>query len=176
MPLEALFDIKKGTIGAAQAESSGSFPFITSSEEIKFHSQYSFDNEAICIPIVSATGHGHASIKTIHYVSGKFSAATITAVMTRKPGIEIYIPYVYFYLLAHKDELLVPLMRGAANVSLNLNRLGRLHIPVPLNIDEQKAIVDPLINAKKGVLQLKTSLKDAEKKLREKMLDFYEKS
>jgi type I restriction-modification system DNA methylase subunit len=83
--LDELFNIQKGNISAAQAED-GPFPFITSSEETKFHSHYSFDNEAICIPIVSSTGHGHASIKTIHYVSGKFAAATITAAANLNRG------------------------------------------------------------------------------------------
>ena len=133
--LGELFDIQKGNFGAAQADG-GEFPFITTSEELKQHSRWSFDGEAICVPIVSATGHGHASIKRIHYVSGKFAAATITAVMIKKAKAEIYVPYVYYYLLAHKDELLVPLMRGSANVSLSEERLGKLRIPVPANIEE----------------------------------------
>jgi len=37
---------------------------------------------------------------------------------------------IYYYLLAHKDELLVPLMRGATNKSLNIDRLAELKIPI----------------------------------------------
>jgi hypothetical protein len=94
--LDELFDIQKGNFGAAQADG-GEFPFVTTSEELKRHSKWTFDCEAICVPTVSATGHGHASIKRIHYVSGKFSAATITAVMVKKPNLELYVPYVYYY-------------------------------------------------------------------------------
>jgi type I restriction-modification system DNA methylase subunit len=172
-PLDELFNLQKGNISAAKAEN-GSFPFITSSEETKFYSHYSFDNEAICIPLVSSTGHGHASIKTIHYVSGKFAAATITAVMTRKPEVEIYVPYVYFYLLAHKDELLVPLMRGTTNVSLTLDRLSRLRIPVPPDVSKQQAMVQPLVITQQKVAQLKAELKAAEKALTENIAAFCE--
>lgn len=128
--LDEFFNIEKGNVGAASSKP-GNYDFITSAKEQKTHIDWSFEGEAICIPIVSATGHGHASIKHIHYVNGKFEAATIVAVLTLKQGIQIHIPYVYFYLLAHIDELLVPLMRGAANVSLNLTRLGKLRIPIP---------------------------------------------
>jgi type I restriction enzyme M protein len=157
-PLGELFDITKGSAGAAQAED-GPFSFITSSEETKFHSSYSFDGEAICIPLVSSTGHGHASMKTIHYVNGKFEAATIVAVMTPKPGLDLHVPYIYYYLLSHKDELLVPLMRGAANVSLSIERLARLRVPVPQNVEEQKVLVETLENANLDVSRFKLRLK-----------------
>ena len=162
--LDELFDIQKGGVGAAKADG-GDFPFITTSEEPKSHSQWSFDGEAICVPIVSATGHGHASIKRIHYVSGKFAAATITAVMTKKLTVDIYVPYVYYYLSAHKDELLVPLMRGSANVSLSEERLGRLRIPVPPNIEKQKELVHQLVQARNRIESLKIDLSEAGKNL-----------
>lgn len=161
LPLSELFNIQRGTVGAAQAIG-GEYVCVTTSEEHKRHTEWTFEGEAICIPIVSSTGHGHASIKRIQYVSGKFSAATITAVMTKKEGAEVYVPYVYHYLFAHKDELLVPLMRGSANVSLNEERLGKLRIPVPVNIDEQKRIVQGVVNAKQKIESLKSDLIQAE--------------
>lgn len=161
-PLSELFDIQRGTVGAAQAVG-GEYVCITTSEEQKRHTEWTFDAEAICIPIVSSTGHGHASIKRIQYVSGKFSAATITAVMTKKKSAEVYVPYVYHYLFAHKDELLVPLMRGSANVSLNEERLGKLRIPLPVDVEEQKRIVQELVNAKQNIESLRDELSQAEK-------------
>ncbi len=160
-PLSELFDIQRGTVGAAQAIG-GDFVCITTSEEPKRHTEWSFDAEAICIPTVSSTGHGHASIKRIHYVSGKFSAATITAVMTKKADAEIHVPYVFHYLSAHKDELLVPLMRGSANVSLNEDRLGKLRIPVPADIEEQKRVVCEVVAARKRIESLREQLTQAE--------------
>jgi type I restriction enzyme M protein len=156
-----LFDVVKGNAGAAQAED-GPFKFITSAEDPKSHSSYSFDTEAICIPTVSSTGHGHASINTIHYVKGKFEAATITAVLIPKSASKVHVPYVYYYLLAHKDQLLVPLMRGAANVTLGIDRLARLRIPVPHDLAEQKALVGPLEHARERVLRCASELKAAQ--------------
>lgn len=160
-PLSDLFDLYKGTVGASQAVG-GDYVCITTSEEPKRHTEWTFDGEAICIPTVSSTGHGHASIKRIHYVSGQFSAATITVVMIKKSNVELYVPYVYHYLSAHKDELLVPLMRGSANVSLNEGRLGKLRIPVPDSIEEQRRIVDGVVLAKRKVEDLKEELALAE--------------
>jgi type I restriction-modification system DNA methylase subunit len=158
--LDELFDIARGTIGAAQADG-GEFPLITTSEEQKWHSSWTFDSEAICIPTVSSTGHGHASIKRIHYVSGKFSAATITVVLSKKENVDIHVPYVYWYLLAHKDELLVPLMRGSANVSLSDERLGKLRVPVP-GKKQQLALVGDLVKLRQRESEIRNQLKDVE--------------
>jgi len=162
--LSDLFDIQKGKSAASQAEH-GDFPFVTSAENLKRLSTYDFDGEAICIPIVSSTGHGHASIKRIHYVSGQFAAATITAVMMKKakPKAEVYVPYVYYFLLAHKDDLLVPLMRGAANVSLNLDRLGALRIPLPKTLEDQKRRVRILERSAEQLATARAAVEDAEK-------------
>jgi type I restriction-modification system DNA methylase subunit len=170
--LDELFTITKGNVGAAQAQAAGPYPLITSSEDMRYHSQYSFDCEAICIPLVSSTGHGHASIKTIHYLKGRFEAATITAVLIAQQNAEIYVPYVYYYLLVHKDELLVPLMRGAANVSLNIERLGRLRVPVPETIAEQATIVSQLEKLHGDVLQHRFQLKSAQERFSEQLSIF----
>jgi type I restriction-modification system DNA methylase subunit len=160
--LDELFDIYRGTVGAAQADG-GEFPLITTSEEQKWHSSWTFDAEAICIPTVSSTGHGHASIKRIHYVSGKFSAATITLVLCKKSDAEVYVPYVYYYLLAHKDQLLVPLMRGSANVSLSDERLAKLKVPLPSE-EEQRELVRDLVEGKRMEHQLRNELYELDRR------------
>lgn len=170
-PLSDLFEFHRGTVGASQAIG-GDYVCITTSEEPKRHTEWTFDGEAICVPTVSSTGHGHASIKRIHYISGKFSAATITVVMVKKTEIEIYVPYVYHYLSAHKDELLVPLMRGSANVSLNEGRLARLKIPVPESVEEQKRIVNSVVQSKLKVETLKEQLAVAEIDFENKFSEF----
>lgn len=124
-----LFDVEIGNIPAS-TDSVGDFDFITSGEKFKKSNIYNFEGPAIVIPTVSSTGHGHASIKNIHFVEGKFSAATITVVLTPKKGAEIDVRYAYYFLLAHKEEILVPQMRGAANVTLSIERLKRVKIPV----------------------------------------------
>lgn len=169
--ISELFDVQKGSVGAAQA-TGGEFPCVTTSEELRWHSEWYFDSEAICIPTVSSTGHGHASIKRIHYVNGKFSAATITAVLTKKPSAKVYVPYVYYYLLVHKDELLVPLMRGSANVSLNEDRLKKLRIPLPPTVEEQMAAVAEILETKNAIDAMKTELANAEDALKVELVKF----
>jgi type I restriction-modification system DNA methylase subunit len=163
IPLSELFDITRGSVGASNAVG-GDYICVSTSEEMRRHTEWHYDGEAICVPIVSSTGHGHASIKRIQYINGKFSAATITAVLLKKQNVEIFVPYVYYYLSVHKDELLVPLMRGSANVSLNEDRLGKLRIPVPTSIEEQKKIVSGLVNTKDEIEKLKNTISELENK------------
>ena len=49
--------------------------------------------------------------------------------------------YLYIYLSYFKDSVLVPLMRGSANVSLTIKSLGSAEIELPL-IEKQKSIVE----------------------------------
>ncbi len=152
-----LFTIQKGSIGAAQSDG-GEFPFVTSSEDLRRHSTWEFEGEAIGIPLVSSTGHGHASMKKIHYMNCRFAAASIVAVLTKKPGVELSVRFAYFYLLAHKDDILVPLMRGAANVSLSLDRIARVEIPVPESKERQAELIRELTQRFNDVDSLTSAL------------------
>ncbi len=168
--LDELFCIRKGTIGAAQAHD-GAFPFYTSAEEARTHSEFTHCGPAICVPLVSSTGHGHASMKRVHLATGRFAASTITAVMTPYAQTEVYVPYVHYYLMAHKDELLVPLMRGAANVSLSLERLSRLRIPVP-PLAEQHKYVDHLIDLEARIGEIRNEWISAQRAFEEQFRCF----
>ena len=126
-----VFNIHKGSVAASGATDEGPFMLVTTAEEPRRSDRWDYECDAIVIPLVSATGHGHASIKTIHFVSGKFSAATITAVLTAKEGKDVDVAFFHYYLMALKDELLVPLMRGAANKSISIGRLADLLVPLP---------------------------------------------
>src|SRR5688500_6691371 len=68
--------IEKGTFSAQKAEL-GDYPLVVTSEERKTADSFQFDAKSVCIPLVSSTGHGHKSIKRIHYQEGKFALATI---------------------------------------------------------------------------------------------------
>lgn len=157
--ISELFNIHKGGAAAASASEEGPFPFVTSSVDWKRCDDYSFDSEAICIPTVSATGHGHASIKTIHYVKGKFEAASITAVLT--PKVDWFsVEKVYYYLLAHKDELLVPLMRGATNKSLNIDRLPELRVPLIKEGSPEDRVIGEIISLRDQLNRAKEKIEE----------------
>jgi type I restriction-modification system DNA methylase subunit len=127
--LGSLFEIVKGTSAASAALDEGEYPFITSSVVPKRSDTFSFEGPAICVPTVSATGHGHAAVRAIHLAEGRFDASSITAVLLPKRN-DVPVVSLFYYLLAHKDELLVPLMRGATNKSLNTDRLAELKVPL----------------------------------------------
>ena len=57
----------------------GPYPLVTTGEERKTANSFQFDTEAVCVSLISSTGHGHASLKRIHYQSGKFALANLLA-------------------------------------------------------------------------------------------------
>lgn len=158
-----LFDIYPGNIPAAQATEDGEFPFATSAKDIRRTSSWAFEGPAICIPTVSATGHGHAAIKTVHYVTGRFSAATITAVLVPKSP-QVDVSFYYNILLSMKDEVLVSLMRGATNVTLNLDRLRKLEVP-SFDENERSKMLQEITQAETHLHRISLEMKEAKQKL-----------
>ena len=139
--VDDLCTLEKGSASAANA-TPGQFPLVTTAEELKSCNSFQFDCEAVCVPLVSSTGHGHASIKRLTYIKGKFAAATIIAVLRVKGEAKILPRYLYYFLESHRDDLLVPLMKGAANVSLSLGKIGSVRIPVPSIKEQEKLLSD----------------------------------
>lgn len=140
----SLIKVFKGKSGAQSTEE-GDFPFVVTAERLKTSKDYDFDCKAICIPIVSSTGHGHASVKRLHYIQGKFALANIMC------GVEVLDEdilnpkYLFYILSSMKDEILASLMTGTSNVSLEKDDLYNVEIPCP-DIEIQKRIIEPLID------------------------------
>jgi type I restriction enzyme S subunit len=132
-------NIIKGEIGITKAIP-GDFPMVTTGEFRKSHNKYQLDTKAVLVPLVSATGHGHASIKRIHYQEGKFAFGSILAACIPKDKTySAKFLYIYFNLM--KDYVLVPLMKGSANVSLTLGNLRTAKVP-DISLKTQLKIVD----------------------------------
>lgn len=156
LQLKDLCSLVKGNLPASN-KSKGNYPFVTTAEEFKLCDNYYFEDEAICIPLVSSTGHGHASIKRLHYVNGKFSAATIMSVLRVKDKSEVLPKYLYYFLQTFKDDILVPLMKGSANVSLSLDKIGKVKVPIPC-IDVQKELINDLVDNENKINELKREI------------------
>ena len=122
--------IVKGTTGIASAEP-GEYPLVVTAEERKTCSTYQFDCEAVCIPLVSSSGHGKKSLKNVHYQSGKFALGTILCAVIPNNPQELDSRYLHQYLQFYKDIILVPLMKGAANVSLSMKDIATVEFPLP---------------------------------------------
>ena len=120
-------NVVKGEIGITKAIP-GDYPMVTTGEFRKSHNKFQLDTKAVLVPLVSATGHGHASIKRIHYQEGKFAFGSILAAcIPKNENYSAKFLYIYFNLM--KDYVLVPLMKGSANVSLTLGNLKKAKVP-----------------------------------------------
>jgi len=133
-------DIVKGATGIQKAIP-GEFPLVVTAEERKSHNEYQFDTTAVIIPLVSSTGHGHASIKRLHYQEGKFALGTILCAVLIKDTTIINPRFLYIYLSYFKDHLLVPLMKGAANVTLSIKKIKNVELILP-SLERQLEILD----------------------------------
>jgi len=118
----------------------GKFPLVVPAVERKTSADYSFDFKASCIPLVSSSGHGKADIKRLHYQEDKFALADTMCCLEVKNPEEVETRYIHEYLSNFKDELLVPMMCGATNVTLDEKDLKKIFIPLP-SIEEQRSIV-----------------------------------
>lgn len=171
--LSDVCDIIKGKTTITKAVE-GEYPLVVTGENRLSNNEFQFDCSAVCVPLVSATGHGHASIKRIHYQEGKFALGSILAAVIPKSTDEVNTRYLHIYLSYFKDSVLVPLMRGSANVSLTIKALGSAEIELPpidrqldivrlvSKVEEMKSEIDKYLidqentisNMKKEILQL----------------------
>lgn len=128
--LSDLCSITKGKIGITKAIP-GKYPLVATSEERRSHNEYHFEGEAVLIPLVSSTGHGHRSLNRIHYQTGKFAVGSILCAVMPKDNTILNAEYLYRYLYLNKEKELVSRMRGMANVSLPMREIGKVEIPLP---------------------------------------------
>lgn len=153
VPLAEIASIEKGKTGIKQAVA-GEFPLVVTAAARETCDHFDFDAAAAIIPLVSSTGHGNASINRLHYQEGKFALGTILAAVIPHDPRAISARFLFEYLSAFKDELLVSRMTGTANVTLTIGRIGE--VPVPLlsaeaqtKVDELMALCDRLEEARK---------------------------
>lgn len=150
-------DVIKGNTPTMKA-TPGDFPLVVTAEKRKSCDTYQINNESVCIPLVSSTGHGHASINRIHYQEGKFGLANIMAAVTPKDTTKIFTKYLYYLFNIKKEEYFVSSMIGTANVSLKIKDIEKVKIPLP-SFKLQKTIVSKIefilseINAIKKILE-----------------------
>lgn len=116
----------------------GEFPLVVTASYRRSSAEYQFDEPAVCIPLISSTGHGNAALHRIHYQEGKFALADLLVAAVPKPGAPIDAKFLWRYLSAVKDKKLVPLMQGTANVSLKEKDLFGVTIPLLPLADQQR--------------------------------------
>ncbi|QGF23779.1 restriction endonuclease subunit S [Raineyella fluvialis] len=142
--LGEICNLTKGTTPTLKAVP-GRYPLVVTAADFLTSENYQFEGEAVCVPMVSSTGHGHASLKRVHYVRGKFAVANIITALQRKADAPVDMKFLWLLLDHGKDEIIVPLMKGTANVSLSQKALSSATINLP-PLPDQRRIVD-LISA-----------------------------
>lgn len=147
----------------------GEYPLVVTGSAPLSSNTYQFDGEAVCVPMVSSTGHGHASLKRVHYASGQFAVANIVSACVVKEPQRLSTKYLFHYLQHFKDDLIVTRMKGTANVSLSVGRLGEVPVAFP-TFQAQGRFVD-LIAAVDDVIEAAEAEADATANLLGSMLD-----
>lgn len=132
-----IFSVEKGLVGIQKAKE-GEFPLVVTGEQRLTHNEYHFEGKAVIVPTVSSTGHGHASLKRIHYQEGKFAVGNILAcIMPLRPE-HWNMKFIYHYLDTYKEFFFVEKMKGAANVSLKISSIKETPIPcIPIEIQNK---------------------------------------
>lgn len=148
VPLGSIARIEKGLTGI-QGAKSGSFPLVVTAAERGSSDHFDFEGAATIVPLVSSTGHGHASINRLHYQEGRFALGTILAAILPLAPDLISARFIYEYLSTFKEELLVSRMTGTANVTLSVGRIAEVPIPlisptIQRKADELMAVCDQL--------------------------------
>jgi type I restriction enzyme, S subunit len=134
--------IEKGPTGIMKANP-GPYPLVVTAIERGSCNHYDFDGAAAIVPLVSSAGHGKASLQRLHYQEGKFALGSILAAIFPYAPDLISARFLYEYLTAFKDELLVSKMIGTANVSLSIGKVSE--VPVPLISSAIQHKVDELV-------------------------------
>jgi type I restriction enzyme M protein len=140
VPLEQVCVIEKGKSSSTKTME-GSYPLILTAENFGTSAHYDFEGEAVCVPLISSTGHGKASVKRIHYFNGKFALANLLAAAFVK-DTEVLNSRFLFFLLDSAKNALAGLMSGAANVSMKVSDLEKFEIPLPPLAVQQEIVAE----------------------------------
>jgi len=153
--LKEVCSLTKGTHSSTKTEP-GPYPLIVTAKEPLTSSDYQIEGEAVCVPLISSTGHGRASLSRIHFASGKFAVANLLAALQSSDESILGIKFLYL-VLDHQKDKMAGLMKGAANVSMKVEDLAELQIPLP-PLEVQKEVVaeiegyQKVINGARAVL------------------------
>jgi type I restriction enzyme, S subunit len=146
--LGSIANLQKGLTGI-QSSTPGEFPLVVTSADRGTCDHFDFEGASAIIPLVSSTGHGNASINRLHYQEGKFALGTILCAVFPFDEQLVSARFLYEYLTAFKEELLVSKMIGTANVTLTLGKIAEVPVPilapaVQRRVDELMALCDQL--------------------------------
>ena len=153
--LREVCTLTKGSHSSTKSET-GPYPLIVTAKGWLTSADYQMQGETVCVPLISSTGHGKASINRVHFVSGQFAVANLLAALQPKDADVLSAKFLYLVLDLQKEKM-AGLMKGAANVSMKVEDLAEFQIPLP-PLEVQKEIVaeiegyQKVINGARAVL------------------------
>ena len=157
--ISELCELTKGSYPTLRTQP-GEFPMVVTADFRRSADGWDIAGPAVCVPLISSTGHGDAALSRVHYQEGKFALANLLVALTPKQDAPLIAKYLYFLLGNQKDKLLVPLMMGTANVSLKPKDIAEVEIELP-SIEVQQRIVaqiDAVQQQLKDVERLRSSI------------------
>jgi len=131
--------IVKGTYSSLKTEQ-GEFPLVVTADFRRTSNTFQLEGPAVCVPLISSTGHGDAALHRVHYQEGKFALANLLVALLPKDPSICDPKYLYQLLMAKKNEFFVPLMQGTANVSLKERDIANVEISLPTLEDQQRIV------------------------------------
>ncbi len=137
--LKDLCSYEKGRF-PTQATSEGLYPFVVTAADRKTADDYQCEGNAVCIPLISSSGHGKASMNRIHYQEGKFALANLMFALFANDPSELNMKYLYHVLTPKIEELFCPLMKGTANVGMKMEDAVEVMFPLP-PIEVQESLI-----------------------------------
>ena len=152
----------------------GEYPLVVTTSERKSSNTYQFNRSAVCIPLVSSRGHGVASLNHVYFQSGKFALGNILCAVIPNDESILSANFLYHYLEYKKDTLLVPLMKGGANVSLHIDDIQRVKIPLPpIEVQNRTIeILDKFVELSEALTKELSARQSQYKYYRDLLLDF----
>ena len=148
-----LCDIRDG-LTPNMGANPGDFVLVVPAEGRKTADRWDYEGKAVCVPLVSSSGHGKADIKRLHYQEGKFAlASTMCAIFSKDEKI-LRTKFLHLFRSETCGELLVPLMCGATNVTMDSSQLSDVLIPIPEPYIQDEVIESHLFNSTATELRL----------------------
>lgn len=144
-----LFDVKKGDLQSSKNDIDGDYRFITASDEIKYHSTYTNDEEAL-IYAISASG----SLGKSQYFDGKFIASNLCLVLTPKKNSGYPINLQFYNLLLNnlKEKIVDDLADGTSKLTIKKDELLDYYIEY-VDINKQNKFVEDYILEKEKLIK-----------------------
>ena len=159
--LGALCEIEDG-LSPNMATRPGEHVMVVPAADRKTADHFDFEGRGVCIPLVSSAGHGKADIKRVHYQEGRFALATTMCALFVKDEEALDPRFLHLFLDATSQELLVPLMCGATNVTMKCKQLSEVVIPVPDPVLQAEVVQSHLLRRRSGeLLETATALRDS---------------